>query len=96
MVSKLIRSGMVAALALAGVITTAGPAQAADPSCIQLSWWSTATRDYARAVNYCSGPRRLKFIWAYAFDGECTYYAVNQGRTEWRGKQARFERVVNC
>jgi hypothetical protein len=97
MVSKVIGSGMVVALALTGALSTAIPAQAAPaPTCVYHHTWSTWRYDYAEAWNYCSSPKRFKFIWAFAPDGGCYYYAVDAGRREWRTKQARFDGLQSC
>ena len=97
MASKVVRSGLVASMALAGVLAAAPLAQAATPpSCVSTTRWSSYTWKFARATNRCNGPQRFKFIWAYAFDGTCVYYASGDSRTENRGSQSRFDGLQSC
>lgn len=97
MLAKTRSAGMVVAMILASAVATAAPAQAAPaPSCVATQTWSTLSWKYARASNYCSSPKRFKFLWAYAFDGTCIYYAVNAQRTENRGTQSRFDGLQLC
>ena len=90
--------GLVAAFVVAGNVTVVVPAAqaAAAPACVASQTWSTFSWKYARATNYCSGTKKFKFVWAFAFDGSCNSYGVDASRTENRGTQSRFDGLRLC
>ena len=97
MMSKAAGAGMVTALVLASGLATAVPAQATPaPTCVATQTWTSWGWKYARASNYCSTTKRFKFVWAFAYDGSCYSYAVDQQRTDSRGGQSRFDGLQLC
>ncbi|MGW6929698.1 hypothetical protein ACWGE0_06475 [Lentzea sp. NPDC054927] len=66
-----------AALALAGLTTGASAAPVAVqsiPTCVKLTEGETTktpVRSYANVRSSCLGTYRMRFIWAWADDGEC-------------------------
>lgn len=80
---RMVATGVVAACL--SVVGMAMPAHAAAaPSCVSLSQWDSGGSSYARATNWCGRAVRLRMIWAWAGDGNCTYlpngYYLQEGR----------------
>ena len=71
----------------------------ATPGCVRLwqqdRWSIFGARSYAWAQNNCGRTIRLKFDWAYDFDGSCITYVPGYIHQEWRIGYAPYVRAAN-
>src|SRR5690606_36573888 len=71
--------------------------QAAVPSCVRVTTWSSGWNRYAQATNRCSTTQWVKIKWAFARDTACTRLAPNGGWVKSSRKSpARYDGIVSC
>lgn len=88
--------GVALVVASVGTLGLTIPAQAAVPSCVSTSTWSSGVWRWARASNGCSNSQRFYFRWDRAVDGDCNTLDPGWYRDEGRLYQARFAGLTSC
>lgn len=89
--TRLARLVTVVAIITGSIFITAPAASAAPaPSCVGLTQWDTrgwVDYSYAKVVNGCRTPQRVRLIWSWRTDSGCIYIPVGY---EWTDRRTGY------